>query len=217
MPLRVHMKNLLVVGLGFLGIALLGCGGGGDGGQGGGGGSGGQGGGGGTALQCEELRDEASPGNVVFRLTNKRAAPIYYDDNGECSRAFTIGEGSAMPRSPAVTGWPTCEWYMDTEEQGPLDCYADDLKTLGPNETVELTWDGRVLEQHDLPAECQNNEDDLPVCDKLVAPLAGPLTVHVTLWGDQDCTHGICVGTNHEVKQQTFSLPAAGPVDIAVE
>ncbi|WP_437757594.1 hypothetical protein [Sorangium sp. So ce1389] len=213
MFMHVPVKSHLVVWLSFLGIALLGC----SGGEGGGGGEGGQGGDGQASSQCDELRDEASPGNVVFKLTNKRATPIYYDDNGECSRAFRVSEGDAMPQSPGLTGWPTCGWYMDNDDQGPLDCLSSELKTLGPNESVELTWDGRVLEHHDLPAECQDSREFPPACDKLVALDAGTLTAHVTFWGDQDCTNGMCAGIDHAIKQQTFSFPAAGSVDIAVE
>ncbi|UQA62813.1 hypothetical protein [Polyangium aurulentum] len=203
------MKSLLVVGLGFFGIALLGCGGGGNGDQGGNQG--------GTASLCDEFRDEASPGNVVFRVTNKRATPIYYDDNGECSRAFRVGEGDAEPISPSLTGSPSCGWYMDNTDQGPLDCLTSEHKTLGPNESVDLAWDGRVIEPHELPDACVAHRDFTPTCDKLVALDAGTLTVHLTFAADEHCTEGFCGGINPEVKKQTFTFPAAGPVDIAIE
>ncbi len=202
------MKSLLGLGLGIVGIALLGCGGGGNGEQ---------GGGDETASQCEAFRDEASPGNVVFRVTNKRATPIYYDDNGECSRAFQVGEGDAKPISPSLSGWPSCGWYMDNDDQGPLDCHTSEHKTLGPNESVEFAWDGRVLESHDLPPACVEGRDFTPACDKLVALDAGTLTVHVRFSGGEDCTNDFCAGIDPEVKKQTFTFPAAGPVDIAIE
>jgi len=206
------MKKHFMMGLGFVLVALAGCNGNGDTE-----GDGGGGGGGGNASQCDDLENHASPGSVVFRIKNQRTTPVYYDDSGVCSRAFTIGQGNEPPKSPELTGWTTCSWYMKNDSQGPLDCLTAAVSTLDPNSTIELTWDGRLLEHRDLPAECQGGLDSPPSCDQLVAVEPGTLTVHLKIGGGKDCSGVGCNTTDLEVKQQTFAFPAAGPVDIVID
>ncbi|WP_199693675.1 hypothetical protein, partial [Sorangium cellulosum] len=173
--------------------------------------------GGGVAAQCSDLENQASPGDVVFRITNQRAVPVYYDDNRECTRAFTVSEGEAPRKQPYLTGWSTCGWHMENDGMGPADCITEELSTLDPNSTLELTWDRLVFERRDLPAECRGGPDSPALCSQLVAIEASTLTVHLRFWSGQDCSGGECSPTGEETKEQTFSFPVAGPVDITID
>ncbi|WP_437334645.1 hypothetical protein [Sorangium sp. So ce394] len=99
----------------------------------------------------------------------------------------------------------------------PQDCLTAELSTLEPNGTVELTWDRRVFERRDLPAECRGGPDSPASCDQLVAIEEGTLTVHLRFWNGQDCSDVDCIPTGEETKEETFSSPVAGPGDITID
>jgi len=168
-----------------------------------------------NTIQCDDFLDEASPGNIVFRIKNQRATPIHYDDNGECFRAFSVGEGDAQPKSPGITGEPTCDWYMKNAGTGPLDCLTNETSTIEPGASVDLTWNGLVREAHELPVVCRGSADQFGSCDQLVA-LKGELTVHFQYYNTKECS-GLCTVSDGELKQQPFSLPSTAPVEIVIE
>lgn len=171
-------------------------------------------GGSGGASACTVFADVPAATDVVIRIVNQRAVPVYVDT--ECRYAFDVQAGDVT--HPGAMGWPIQTCFTSRTTAPPCcDCGSPGTP-IEPGATWETHWSGLYYDTTKMPDACYepSTQPTLHDCAQPTAAANGPLTLLPHVFATS--IHGLLGSVSDPIPlTKDFVLGTDGVVEVVVE